>query len=44
MKINQWLLSYKDPDLYPEKANDYDENWTGFRVQRLLMNLLRDLE
>ena len=29
MKINQWLLSYKDPDLYPEKANDYDENWTG---------------
>lgn len=29
MKINQWLLSYKDPDLYPEKANDYDENWTS---------------
>lgn len=29
MKINQWLLSYKDPELYPEKANDYDENWTG---------------
>ena len=29
MKINQWLLSYKDPDLYPEKAKDYDENWTN---------------
>lgn len=29
MKINQWLLSFKDPDLYPEKAKDYDENWTS---------------
>lgn len=32
MSINQWLLSYKDPDLYAKEIKDmygYDENWTG---------------
>ena len=32
MKINQWLLSYKDPTLYKREIEDmhgYDENWTG---------------
>lgn len=32
MKINQWLLSYKDPSLYAKEIadmNGYDENWTG---------------
>lgn len=29
--LNEWLMSYQDPDLYPE-ANDYPENWTQFDV------------
>lgn len=32
MKINQWLLSFKDDKLYPDeikKMYGYDENWTG---------------
>lgn len=33
MSINQWLLTFKDPDLYGQEIanmNGYDENWTGF--------------
>ena len=29
MEVNKWLISFKDPDLYGDKAKDYDENWTG---------------
>lgn len=32
MSVNQWLLSFKDPDLYGKEIADmcgYDENWTG---------------
>lgn len=29
--LNEWLMSYQDPDLYPE-AKDYAENWTQFDV------------
>lgn len=28
-KINKWLLSFKDPELYGDVARDYDENWYG---------------
>ncbi len=28
-KLNQWLISFKDPDLYGDAARDYDENWYG---------------
>lgn len=28
-KLNQWLISFKDPDIYGSKAKDYDENWFG---------------
>lgn len=29
--LNEWLMSYQDPDLYPE-AKDYHENWTQFDI------------
>lgn len=25
--LDKWLLTFKDPDLYGDKAKDYDENW-----------------
>ena len=28
-KLNQWLISFKDPEIYGDKAKDYDENWYG---------------
>lgn len=28
-KVNQWLLSFKDPEIYGDIARDYDENWYG---------------
>ena len=30
--LNQWLLSFQDPDLYPE-ARDYPENWLAHYEQ-----------
>lgn len=32
LSINQWLLTFKDPDLYKKEIDEmfgYDENWTG---------------
>ena len=32
LSINQWLLTFKDPELYKKEINDmhgYDENWTS---------------
>ena len=29
LKIDRWLLSFKDPELYGDKAKDYDENWVN---------------
>ena len=29
--LNEWLMSYQDPDLYPQ-ADDYPENWTQFDI------------
>ena len=28
-KLEQWIISFKDPDLYGDKAKDYDVNWYG---------------
>lgn len=28
-ELNQWLLTFKDPDIYGDVAKDYDENWCG---------------
>ena len=28
-KLEQWLISFKDSDLYGDVARDYDENWYG---------------
>lgn len=28
-KLEKWIISFKDPDLYGEKAKDYEENWYG---------------
>jgi len=32
-KLNKWLLSFKDPDIYPE-AKDYDDNWVYFMIEK----------
>ena len=28
-KLEQWIISFKDPNLYGDQAKDYDENWYG---------------
>lgn len=36
--INQWLLSFKDPDLYKKEIDDmygYDENWLYCRTEEI---------
>jgi hypothetical protein len=38
LSINQWLLSFKDPDLYQKEINDmygYDENWCYCRTKEI---------
>lgn len=38
LKINQWLLTFKDPDLYEKEIadmNGYDENWTDCRKKEI---------
>lgn len=33
--LANWLLTFKDPDLYGDKAKDYDENWTMFQIEEV---------
>jgi len=38
--LNEWLMSFQDPNLYPE-ANDYPENWTMFRNEKIGETVLK---
>lgn len=38
--LDNWLLSFKDPELYGAAATDYDENWCQFKSEAFSKEVL----
>lgn len=44
MNVNNWLLTFKDPELYGNEAKDYDENWIYCRSDEVARERISSFE